>query len=183
MLTLAHVQVNERPATTGKVQAAVWSADAERWLMDDPQRLINPDLCREYLLRIDPWIPNKVVATSVGGFGYGLNLIRDLLAGETTLFPTHVAWGTNGTAPVETDVALYTEKVRTAIVARAKGNKQLIIGGLMGSTTGNGETFQEAALVTGTLSDAWRLFARVAINPIAKNVNVIISVSWQLDLA
>ncbi len=173
----------ERIGVTGRVQTAVWEASAEPWLLNDPLRLLHPERCREHLLRLDPWRMNKVVATSVGGFGYGLNLIRDLLAGETALFPTHVAWGTNGTAPAVSDVGLYAEKVRTDIVARAKGDKQLIIGGFMGSTTGNGDTFQEAALVTGMLSSAWRLFARVAINPIAKSVNVIISVSWQIDLA
>ena len=173
----------ERAATRGHVRLGLWDAEHESWLLNDPERIIRPELSRDRLLRLEPLIENKIVAISVGGFGYGLNLIRDLLAGETTLFPTHVAWGTNGTSPTDTDVALYAEKVRTAIVARAKGNKQLVIGGFMGSTTGNGETFQEAALVTGTLADAWRLFARVAINPIAKNVNVIISVSWQLDLA
>lgn len=173
----------ERPATTGRVQAVVWDAEMERWLLDDPHRLFRPEQYRRHVRRIDPWRRNKIVANSVAGFGNGLNLLRDWLAAEIPPPPTHVAWGANGTAPQVSDTGLFDEKVRTDIVARAKGDKQLIIGGFMGSTTGNGFDFKEAALVTGPLASQWRLFARVAINTISKNTNVVISVSWQVDFA
>lgn len=173
----------ERPATTGRVQAVAWDAEMERWLLDDRQRVFHPEQYRRHVLRIDPWRKNKIVANSVAGFGNGLNLMRDWLAAEVPPPPTHVAWGTNGTAPQLSDVGLFDEKVRTDIIARAKGDKQVIIGGFMGSTTGNGCTYQEAALVTGVFASQWRLFARVAINPIVKSTSVIISVSWQVDLA
>lgn len=162
------------------MQAAVWDAEFERFILDDPQRIFHPQSYRKHLLQLYPWRSNKVVATSVGGFGYGLNLIRDLLAGDTTLFPSFIAWGTNGTAPSVSDVALYSEKFRNDVIARSKGDKDLLIAGFMGTTSGNGETFREAALVTGPLSSQWRLFARVAINDIAKSTSVIISISWEL---
>ncbi len=177
------VLATERPATTGRVQAVVWKAEMERWLLDDPHRMWHPTWYRQYVREIHPWRANKIVANSVAGFGNGLNLLRDWLAADTPPPPTHVAWGTNGTAPQISDVGLFDEKVRTDIVARAKGDKQLIIGGFMGSTTGNGFDFREAALVTGPITSQWRIFARVAINTIAKNTNVIISISWQVDFA
>jgi len=182
-LTRVRVITTERPATTGRVQAVVWKAEMERWLLDDPHRMWHPRWYRQHVREIHPWRANKIVANSVAGFGNGLNLLRDWLAADTPPPPTHVAWGTNGTAPQISDVGLFDEKVRTDIVARAKGDKQLIIGGFMGSTTGNGFDFREAALVTGPITSQWRLFARVAINPIAKNTNVIISISWQVDFA
>jgi hypothetical protein len=182
-LDLRTIDAHERSATTGLVQAVVWDAAFERWLLDDPERLLRPDLHRAQVLRIDPWRPNKIVANHVAGFGNGLNLFRDYLAGDAPPFPTHVAWGTNGTAPALADVGLYAEKARTSLVARVKSDKQLTIAGFMGSTTGNGETFREAALVNELGATRPIIFARIAHNDIAKNVNVLISVSWQIDLA
>jgi len=175
--------VTERPATRGRVQAVEWDAEMEPWLLDDPHRLFHPQSYRRRVRRIHRWRSNKIVANSVAGFGNGLNLVRDWLAAESPPAPTHIAWGTNGTAPQMTDTQLYDEKVRNDIIARAKGDKQVIIGGFMGTTTGNGFDFKEAALVTGLLTSQWRIFARVAINTISKNTNVIISISWQVDFA
>lgn len=182
-LPTVRLLVTERPATRGWVQAVVWDADMERWLLDDPPRVFHPHQYRRHVRSIHRWRSNKIVANTVAGFGNGLNLMRDWIAAEVPPPPTHVAWGANGTAPQISDVGLFDEKVRTDIIARAKGDKQVIIGGFMGSTTGNGFTYQEAALVTGPLASQWRLFARVAINPIVKSTSVIISVSWQVDLA
>lgn len=177
------IEVHERAAVRGRLQAVLWDANAEAMLLDDPERLFSPHLHKEWVLRVDPWRENKVVANAPQGFGNGLNLIRDFLYGDNPPFPSHVAWGTNGTGPAIGDQGLYAERARTDIVARLKGDKQLIYAGFMGSTVGNGETFQEAALVTGPLSTTWRIFSRIAMNPISKNVNVLISASWQLDLA
>ncbi len=107
----------------------------------------------------------------------------EVVGREATLAFGNIRRDGNGTAPQVSDTGLFDEKVRTDIIARAKGDKQIVIGGFMGSTTGNGFTYQEAALVTGPLASQWRLFARVAINPIVKSTSVIISVSWQVDLA
>lgn len=182
-LMLAHLRAEERTATTGLVQAVVWDAAFERWLLDDPERLLRPEQHRQYVQRIDPWIPNKVVANVLAGNGNGLNLLRDFLAGDVPPYPTHVAWGTTGTAPQIGDHGLYAEKARTSLVARAKGDKQLTFAGFMGSTTGNGETFREAALVNELGATRPLIFARIAINDIAKTVNTLISVSWQIDFA
>ena len=180
---LIEIHTEERAATTGRVQAVVWDAAFERWLLDDPERLLRPDLHRAHVLRLDPWRPNKIVANTVAGNGNGLNLFRDYLRGLMPPHPTHVAWGTNGTAPALADVGLYAEKARTSIVASLPSDKQLTIAGFMGSTAGNGETFREAALVNELGATRPIIFARIAYNDIAKNVNVLISVSWQIDLA
>lgn len=182
-VALRTIKGRERSATTGLVQAVVWDAAFERWLLDDPERLLRPDLHRAQVLRVDPWRPNKVVVNTVAGFGNGLNLLRDYLAGDAPPYPTHVAWGTNGTAPALADVGLYAEKARTSLVAHAKGDKQLTLAGFMGSTVGNGETFREAALVNELGATRPIIFARIAYNDIAKNVNTLLSVSWQIDFA
>lgn len=182
-LMLRQIRVADRAATSGLVQAVVWDAAFERALLDDPERLLRPDLHRAQVLRLDPWRPNKVVANVLAGNGNGLNLLRDFLAGDGPPYPTHVAWGTTGTAPQIGDQGLYAEKARTSLVARAKGDKQLTFAGFMGSTTGNGETFREAALVNELGATRPLIFARIAINDIAKNVNTLISVSWQIDFA
>lgn len=177
------IDVKEFTSVRGRMQATLWDAEAEALLLDDPERLFFPHLHQQWVLRIDPWRDNKVVANEVAGSGNGLNLLRDFLRGSNPPYPTHVAWGTNGTAPSLGDQGLYAERARTNIIAGLPGDKQLTYAGFMGSTVGNGETFQEAALVTGPLSAAWRIFARIAMNPIAKNVNVLISVNWDILLA
>lgn len=177
------VNVWERVGLRGRVQMRVLDAACEPLILDDPQRLFRLDDYRRYLLRTDRWRANKVVANTVAGFGNGLNILRDFLAAENPAPLTHIAWGTNGTAPAITDVGLYAEQVRNEIVARYKGDKQVILAGFMGTTTGNGFTFQELALMTGPSTAQWRILSRVAINGIAKTTNVIITVNWQLDLA
>lgn len=181
----AERQVNffERVGMRGRVQLAVYDAAIERLVLEDPERLLHLGKHQRYLLRLDGWRANKVVANSVAGFGNGLNILRDFLAGESPPPPTHIAWGTNGTAPAVSDVGLYAEQVRNEIVARSKGDKQVVIAGFMGTTTGNGFTFQELGLMTGPSTAQWRILARAAINTISKNSNVIIAVNWQLDLA
>lgn len=176
-------RIRSRAKTTGRVRLAVFDAEFERLILDDPERLLRMEQETRYRLRLDPWKPNKVVANTVAGFGNGLNILRDFLAGDNPPPPSHIAWGTNGTAPALTDVGLYAEQVRNEIVARSKGDKQVIIAGFMGTTTGNGVTFQEIALTTGLTTTQWRILARAAINGIAKSSSVIIAVNWQLDLA
>ncbi len=177
------VDVCERVGMTGRVRLAVYDAEFEPVILEDPERLLHLGKFDRYCLRRDPWRANKIVANTVAGFGNGLNILRDFLAAEMPPPPTHLAWGTNGTAPAVTDVGLYAEQVRNEIVARSKGDKQVIIAGFMGTTTGNGFDFREIALVTGLTSAQSRILARAAINSIAKNSNVIIAVNWQLDLA
>lgn len=180
---LISIHAHERPATTGRVRTVVWDAVFEAALLDDPERLRRPDLHRSQVLRIDPWRPNKVVANTVAGFGNGLNLFRDYLAGDAPPFPTHVAWGTNGTGPALGDAGLYTEKARTSLVDRQKNDRELLFSGFMGSTTGNGETFREAALVNELGAARPIIFARIAYNDVAKNVNVLISLDWGITFA
>jgi hypothetical protein len=181
---MSEVIEHETACLTGQVKVRVFDAAREAWFLEDPSRLIMPaNLWTPGLIQEFPWTSNKVVANSVAGFGNGLNLVRDFLAATFPQPPTHVAWGTNGTSPQETDVGLYEEQVRNSIVSRARGHKQLIIAGFMGSATGNGFTFREAAIVTGATDTQWRLLARVAMNPIAKNSNTIITLNWQLDLS
>ncbi len=177
------IDIYERVGMTGRVRLAVYGAEFERLVLEDPERLLHLGKFRRHLLRLDDWKPNKVVANTVAGFGNGLNVLRDFLAGESPAPPSHIAWGTNGTAPAVSDVGLYDEKVRNEIVARSKGDKQVIIAGFMGTTTGNGFTFQEIALMTGLVTTQPRILARAAMNGIAKTSSVIIVVNWQLDLA
>lgn len=175
--------IRERTKTTGRVRMAVFDAEFERLISDDPAQLLRIERQQRYRLRLDPWKPNKVVANTVAGFGNGLNILRDFLAAESPAPPSHIAWGTNGTAPALSDVGLYAEQVRNEIVARSKGDKQVVIAGFMGTTTGNGFTYQEIALMTGLASAQPRILARAAINGIAKTSSVVIVVNWELILA
>lgn len=180
---LVHLDVHERPATSGRVRTVVWDAAFEAALLDDPERLRRPDLHRAQVRRIDPWRPNKVVANTIAGFGNGLNLLRDYLAGGAPPYPTHVAWGTNGTAPALGDGGLYAERARTSLVDRLPNDRALVFSGFMGSTTGNGETFREAALVNELGATRPIIFARIAFNDVPKNVSVLISLDWVITFA
>ena len=177
------IKVNDRVGTIGRVRLGVFIAEFEPLILDDPGRLLRMEQESRHRMRLHEWRPNKVVANTVAGFGNGLNILRDFLAGENPTPPTHIAWGTNGTAPAVTDTGLYAEQVRNEIVARSKVDKQVVIAGFMGTTTGNGFTYQENALMTGLASAQPRILARAAINGTAKTPSVVIVVNWELILA
>lgn len=174
--------IHERVMVNGIVQPVVWDAELEDWLMEDPSRIFDVDNHR-HATRVYDKTSNLIVATEVSGRGYGLNLLRDFLGGDTTAYPTYVAWGADSTAPTVNDTQLVDEQARTQIVSRTKGDKQIVIAGFMGTSTGNGVSYGEVALVTGPLFTQWRLFSRAVILAIPKTVNVIISLTWQIDFA
>lgn len=178
-----HIMARDAAGARGRVQLILWDAAFEPMLRDDPMRLFRAESYRRHVHRVEPWRSNLIVKNAPGGFGNGHNLVRDFLAGTNPPFPTHIAWGTNGTAPTLADVALYTEQVRTEIIARVPDDGMLTIGGFMGSVTGNGQTFREAALMTGPANTAARIYARIAYNDVTKSVSLLISLSWQLTFS
>lgn len=113
----------------------------------------------------------------------GRNLMRDLLGGFVTAFPSHLAAGTNGTAADDEDIALAEEVTRILVISRTQGVSQLTIRAFMGSTVGNGFDYVEAGLFNGSASDANAvMFSRATHDPITKSASNTITYIWNLQL-
>ena len=113
----------------------------------------------------------------------GRNLMRDLLGGFTTAFPSHLAAGTNSTAPDDEDVSLAEEVTRILIISRPQGVSQLVIRAFMGSTVGNGFDYVEAGLFNGSALDANAvMFSRATHDPITKSTSNTITYIWTLQM-
>jgi len=171
-----------RPVT-GLVRITGFHPEVEEILNAHPELASKPEQLEKFMLFDRKKQSNLVVSTTVNGFGFGRNWIRDLLAGITTAIPTHVAWGTNATTPTLTDAALYTEVLRTEIIARPVSDDLVTFSTVMGSVTGNGNTFREASLVSGLANTQARMLARIAFNDEPKNSSTVLVINWDINLS
>ncbi len=85
-----------------------------------------------------------------------LNLMRDVLYGDTVNMPSHIALGTGTSAAAAGDTALETESIRGEIDHRTKpADKRVRYQGTLSADQGNGVSFTENgalnAAVAGTL--------------------------------
>ena len=89
----------------------------------------------------------------------GLNLLRDLICGDTSDSITHLAAGSSATAANVGQTALVTETIREAITSTTKGSGSVTFQYLMPKTAYNGNTFREAGMLTasvaGTMFNRW----------------------------
>lgn len=85
-----------------------------------------------------------------------------------------VALGTNGAglAGPPGDLALYAEKIRVPLASVTQTddgvNAKLVVRAVLGQTQGNGETYQEAAIVNSLLAGQGVLYNRVIFTPVGK---------------
>jgi hypothetical protein len=112
----------------------------------------------------------------------GLDLLRDCVGGDFHKAPTHLWLGTNATAAAAGDTtATITGPYKKAITARVRGTRNVSFQTFVGSTEGNGVTYNEAGLVT-TFNAIDTLFARVAITPIPKTAAVTVTFTWVITV-
>lgn len=121
----------------------------------------------------DEIVANKIVTA-------GLNLVRDLLAGGNTA-PTHIAVGTDATAPVAGDTALGTEVFRNVITRRIPSANQITFQLFLGAGDANGNTLVEAGIFNqDTGGDMLSHVTYAAIN---KTAAVTATLTWDIVLS
>lgn len=111
----------------------------------------------------------------------GLDLLRDLLFGDSPEVITHFAVGTDATATSASDTALGAEVFRDVIATKIKGSQEIAIQSVLGSTQANGNTLEEAGLFND--ASAGTMYARVTISPVSKTALISVLITWTLSFA
>ena len=120
----------------------------------------------------------------------GRNVVRQLLLrpqpqSTTGFAPTHIAVGTDNTAPHDTDTTLGAELAggRFVILNRyAKSNAssyQIFID----TDELNGNTLREGGLFDNPTIDSGNLIAHSTFTPIAKTISIQVVLTWDLNIA
>ena len=82
-------------------------------------------------------------------------LLASFLGGNSQTAPTHLAFGTDNTAPNEEDTTLTTENLRLTTTETTVTGREVKFVTIMNTAQGNGVTFREMGLLnastTGTL--------------------------------
>ena len=118
-------------------------------------------------------IGNKIVTA-------GLNLVRDLLGGNNAA-PTHIAVGTDNTAPVAGDTVLGTEVFRNVITRRILSAVAVKFQLFIQASEANGNTLEEAGIFNAsTLGD---MLSRVTYTPIIKTGAITVTLTWTITIS
>ncbi|MDT7040882.1 hypothetical protein [Candidatus Nitronereus thalassa] len=112
---------------------------------------------------------NKVVAK-------GRRYIGDCLRGVPP--PTHVAVGTDNTAPVDGDTALVAEVFRDVITQRLAVTDGARLRFFLPSTAANGNTLREAAVFGPQPGST--ILSRVTYSDIVKNSTIAVNYTWEI---
>jgi hypothetical protein len=119
----------------------------------------------------------QVVATHNMVVNLGLNLIRDLLAGDTTDYITHIGYGHGDTVPESTNTILEDEEARYEITTPwTMSTGGAIIEHYL--EAGNLGTLSEAGLFTSDTDGT--MYARATFDPVTKTENKYLQTSWTL---
>lgn len=111
----------------------------------------------------------------------GLDLVRDLLDGDSVAGLTHFAVGTGTAATAAGDTALGAEVLRDAVGSRTSNAQQLVISYYLASGSANGNTLGEAGLFND--ASAGTMFARVKLSPaIVKTASIAVTFTWTINL-
>lgn len=111
----------------------------------------------------------------------GLNLVRDLLDGDSVAGITHFAVGTGTAAVTALDTALGSEVFRDNVTSRETTPQQLTVKYYLGSAEANGSALSEAGLANA--SSGGTLFARVLLTPVInKSSAIAVTFSWSINL-
>ena len=120
-------------------------------------------------------IDNLIVTT-------GLNLVRDLMAGDSVNAFTHFAVGTGTTAVDVGDTALETEVHRDVITQFVDTSGQLDVKYYLSSLQANGNTLSEAGILNAASTGT--LFNHVLLSPtIAKSAAISVTFTWSITIA
>lgn len=123
----------------------------------------------------DEYHDNKVVDV-------GLNLMRDLLGGGAKP-PSHIAVGTDNTAPVAGDTILGTEVFRNLITRRVPSTAKITFQLFLATGDANGNTLVEAGLFNKAGTDAGTMLSRVTYAAITKTSAITATLTWDITIA
>jgi hypothetical protein len=111
----------------------------------------------------------------------GLDLIRDLLDGDSVAGLTHFALGIDTGAVSATQTSLGDEQFRDTVTQRTSNAQQLVVSYYLASGSANSNTLSEAGLFND--ASAGTMFARVLLSPgINKTASVAITFNWTINL-
>ncbi len=112
----------------------------------------------------------------------GINFCRDLIGGDISKDPTHIAVGTGNSVPNASDTQLDIEVFRKIITARIKADKKITFQLFIDTDEANGNTLEEAGLFNENngLSTMW---ARFVFAPVVKDALSTLTITWELSLA
>lgn len=111
----------------------------------------------------------------------GLNLIRDLLDGDSVAGLTHFAVGTGTTAVASTQTTLGNQVFRDTVTQRTSNTQQLIVSYYLASGSANSNTLSEAGLFNS--ASGGTMFARVLLSPaITKTAAIAVTFNWAINL-
>ena len=113
----------------------------------------------------------------------GANLLRDFLKGDAVTGLTHLAIGTDATAPSDTDTGLLAEAFRKAFTDVAVDNRKLVLITFIASGEWSG-TVSELGLFGNGATDSLgtgTLFSRVTPESISKSNIESLTVEWTLN--
>jgi len=111
----------------------------------------------------------------------GLNLVRDFIA-NTNRAVSHIAVGTNATAPANGDTALGTEVFRDFITRRITStNFKLKMQLFIDETSANGNTLVEAGLFQRKTGG--EIMSHVTYSSIVKTAAITVNLTWEFTIA
>jgi len=110
----------------------------------------------------------------------GLQIAAELLA-NIGKAPTHIAVGTDGTAPTVNDTALGAEVYRAKVSRRQGQNKRMDFQLYVPAGAGGAATLREAGIFNDPAGGA--MFCRVLLSPTLPPVSLPATLTWQYDIA
>lgn len=112
----------------------------------------------------------------------GRDRVAEIIAGDSTAVPTHVAIGTGSSAALATDTALVTEVDRNALAASTATAGVITFRGFFSKSEANGNTIAEMGLFDQ--SSGGTMFCRTVLDStIAKTSTISITVTWTWTFA
>lgn len=112
----------------------------------------------------------------------GRNKFAELIAQDTSAFPSHIAIGTGSTAATVTDTALGTEVDRNALASDSATTGVITYKAFFSKSEANGNTIAEVGLFDAAASG--NMFCRsVLSSTVAKTASVSLSITWTITLA
>jgi len=111
----------------------------------------------------------------------GLDLIRDLLDGDSVAGLTHFAVGIDTGAVSASQASLGDEQFRDTVTQRTSNAQQLVVSYYLASGSANSLALSEAGLFNA--ASGGTMFARVLLSPVInKTAAVAITFNWTINL-
>jgi hypothetical protein len=118
-------------------------------------------------------VPNLVVTAGKG-------FVASRMVGTSSAVMSHMAVGTNNTAPAAGDTALGTEVGRTTLSGSTPSGSQVTYSATFAAGTGTGALTEAAILNAGT---GGTMLCRTTFSVVNKGASDTVSISWTVSVA